>query len=138
MFAVFRWLCCVEGARSSTALLLYGREEVTLHTETRSPVDSPLEAAAGGAGPHVTTAFKLLSSEIRLSILLALWESYDPYGPNTGMSFSELYGRVGASDSANFTYHLNQLIDHFVEKTDDGYELRNAGLMIVQALIASC
>lgn len=99
-------------------------------------VESTLEAAAGAAGPHVTAAFELLSNEIRLAILLALWEAYDPYGRNEVVSFSELYDSVAISDSANFTYHLDKLTDHFVEKTADGYQLRNAGLMIVRAIIA--
>lgn len=98
--------------------------------------ESPLEAAAGAAGPHVTDAFDLLSHEIRLSILLALWEAYDPEGSNEAVSFSDLYDRVGARDSGNFTFHLDKLTGHYVEKTDDGYELRNAGHRIVQTVIA--
>jgi len=98
--------------------------------------ESTLEAAAGAAGPHVTAAFELLSNEIRLAILLALWEAYDPYGPNKAVPFSDVYDSVAITDSANFTYHLDKLTDHFVEKTADGYRLRNAGLMIVRAIIA--
>lgn len=97
---------------------------------------SPLETVAGDAGPDITAAFELLSSEVRLSILLALWEAYDPYSGKEAISFSELYDSVAISDSANFTYHLDKLTDHFVEKTDDGYELRNAGFVIVRAILA--
>ena len=97
---------------------------------------TPLTAAAGAAGPRVVNALKLLSDETRLAILLAIWESYDPYGPDEAISFSELYDRVAVSDSANFTYHLNKLTDHFVEKTNDGYHLRNAGRVLVRTVIA--
>lgn len=97
--------------------------------------ESPLKSAAGAAGPHVVKAFELLSHEVRLSILLALWEKYDPDETNQAVSFSELYDSVEVSDSGNFTFHLDKLTDHFVEKTDDGYELRNAGYKIVQAVI---
>lgn len=106
------------------------------HMGDSNKASSPLEAVAGAAGPYATDAFKLLSDETRLAILLALWETYDPYGANTGRTFSELYDRVAVSDSANFTYHLDKLTGHFVEKTDDGYKLRNAGLVIVRAIIA--
>jgi DNA-binding transcriptional ArsR family regulator len=99
-------------------------------------LESPLQSAAGSAGPQVIDAFELLSHEIRLSILLALWETYDPYGSNEPVTFSELYDSVAISDSANFTYHLDKLTDRFVEKTADGYGLRNAGLLIVRAIIA--
>lgn len=97
---------------------------------------TPLEAVTGAAGSQVVNALKLLSDETRLAILLALWEAYDPYGPAQTMSFSELYDRVAIRDTANFTYHLDKLTDHFVEKTNNGYQLRNAGLIFVRTIIA--
>ncbi|OYR40522.1 hypothetical protein DJ82_07205 [Halorubrum sp. Ib24] len=98
--------------------------------------ESPLESAAGAAEPHVTEAFKLLSDEIRLAILLSLWEVYDPQAENNAVSFSQLFDRIGIHDSGNFSYHLDKLVGHYVEKTDDGYRLRNSGLKIVRAVIA--
>jgi len=98
--------------------------------------ESPLDSAAGAAEPHVTEAFKLLSDEIRLAILLALWEVYAPRAENNAISFSQLLGRVGVRDSGNFSYHLDKLVGHYVEETDDGYRLRNSGLKIVRAVIA--
>lgn len=98
--------------------------------------DSSLKSAAGAVGPNVIQAFELLSHEVRLSILLALWEAYDPRGPVEPVSFSDLYDSVAISDSANFTYHLDKLTEHFVEKTSNGYQLRNAGLKIVRSIIA--
>ncbi|MFC7249291.1 ArsR/SmtB family transcription factor [Halomicroarcula sp. GCM10025324] len=98
--------------------------------------ESPLEAAAGTAGPHAVEAFKLLSDETRLAILLALWEHYDPHAEDNSVPFSTLYDRVNMGDSGTFTYHLDKLVDTFVEKTSDGYQLRNSGLTIVRAIIA--
>ncbi|WP_434084190.1 DUF7351 domain-containing protein [Halorarius halobius] len=97
---------------------------------------SPLESAAGTAGIHAIEAFKLLSDEVRLAILLALWEICDPHAENNAISFSQLLDRVGVRDSGNFSYHLNKLVGHYVEETDDGYRLRNSGLKIVRAVIA--
>lgn len=98
---------------------------------------SPLESAAGVAGPHVTEAFKLLSDETRLAILLTLWEAYEPGAPGPqGLAFSELRERVGAEDSGNFAYHLDKLGEHFVEQAEEGYRLSNAGLKIVRSVIA--
>lgn len=97
---------------------------------------SPLEAAAGAVAPRLTDAFELLSNETRLAILLALWEAYDPHDTDDTVTFSELCDRIGVRDSGNFTYHLNKLVGHFVEQTDEGYRLRNAGRKIVQATIA--
>lgn len=98
--------------------------------------ESPLEAAAGAATTGVTDAFKLLSNETRLAILLALWEAYDPDATGNGVPFSELYDRVSVRDSGTFTYHLNAVVGHFVEEVADGYELRNSGLKVVRAVIA--
>lgn len=98
--------------------------------------ETPIMAARVTASAHVTEAFKLLSTETRLAILLALWESYDPTVADNAVSFSELYDCVAVHDSGNFTYHLDKLTDHFVEETNDGYKLSNAGLKMVQAVIA--
>jgi hypothetical protein len=50
--------------------------------------------------------------------------------------FSALYDRVGATDTGNFNYHLGRLTDHFVRRTDDGYELTAPGFRVVRAVIA--
>lgn len=98
--------------------------------------DSPLEAAAGAAGPHATETFALLSNETRLAILLALWEAYEPHTPGSAVPFSDLRERVGVRDSGQFNYHLGQLEGQFVRKTEDGYALRRAGLRLIQSIIA--
>ncbi len=97
---------------------------------------SPIERAAGAAGPHTVDAFRLLSDETRLAILLALWEAYDPHADANDLSFTEIYERVEAPDSGNFSYHLDKLVGHFVEETEQGYALSSAGRRIVQAVIA--
>lgn len=99
-------------------------------------VESPLDAAAGAAGPHAVEAFKLLGDETRLAILLALWEAYDPTAEEQTVPFSALYDRLSVRDSGTFTYHLDKLVGQFVEQTDGGYRLRNAGLKIVRSVIA--
>ena len=100
--------------------------------------ESPLEAAAGAAGPHATDAFELLANETRLAILLALWEAYDPRANHNTMSFSDLLDRVGYDSPGNFSYHLEQLEGQFVQRSpdDEGYELRTTGLKLVRAVIA--
>lgn len=97
--------------------------------------ESPLEAAAGAAGPDATEAFALLGNETRLAILLALWEAYDPRAEDNAVSFSELYERVDYDNPGNFSYHLEKLSGQFVRQRDDGYELRPTGLTLVQGVI---
>lgn len=98
--------------------------------------DSPLEAAAGAAGPRATQAFELLSNETRLAILLALWEAYEPLESGDALAFSDLRERVGVRDSGQFNYHLAKLDGQFIEETDGGYELKDSGRNVVQAVIA--
>lgn len=104
--------------------------------DAANAADSPLEAAAGVAGSAATAAFELLGHETRLAILLTLWEAHDPHAEDCSVPYSDLFDRVAIRDSGNFTYHLDRLRPHFVERTADGYELRNAGCTIVQAVIA--
>jgi hypothetical protein len=76
-------------------------------------------------------AFALVGNETRLSILEALWKADEQ-----SVRFSALNKAVGMRDSAQFNYHLNKLTDQYVRKTDEGYELRNAGAKIVRAILA--
>jgi hypothetical protein len=99
--------------------------------------ESPLEAATGAVGPAAARAFELLGNETRLAILLALWDAYEPFAADDdALSFSELFERVDYDTSGNFSYHVEKLEGHFVESTDDGYRLRQAGYKIVRAVIA--
>lgn len=93
-------------------------------------------------------AFAILANETRFEIIQTLWELYEPddpanlvkfsdlYDSDTAVTFSELYDRVGYGDTGNFNYHLEQLTDHFVRRTDAGYELTEAGFEIARAVVA--
>lgn len=76
-------------------------------------------------------AFALLGNEIRMQILQALWAA-----PETPVTFSDLFRATTATDSAQFSYHLQQLTQHFVHRTENGYHLRQAGNKVVQAVLA--
>ena len=75
-------------------------------------------------------AFSIIGNETRLSVLEALWQL------DTPARFSAIREEVGLRDSAQFNYHLGELRDQFVEKTDGGYELRTAGERVVQSVLA--
>lgn len=100
------------------------------------PSESPLEAAAGAADPEAVDAFKLLSNETRLGILLALWEAYEPHAEDNTLAYSSILDRVDVRDSGKFTYHLKKLVGQYIEESDGGYRLRNSGLKIVQTVIS--
>lgn len=98
--------------------------------------DSPLQAAVGAAGPQTTEAFSMLANETRLSILLALWEAYEPFEEENSVPVSALRDRVGIHDTGRFNDHLDKLTGHFIRKTDEGYKLRGVGHQLVRMVIA--
>jgi hypothetical protein len=105
----------------------------------KSGVDGGLRAdgvhrpdGPGDGEPAVTdaeSAFMTLSHDLRLEILLALWNA-----PGYSLSFSDLREAVGERDSGSFNYHLSKLQDHFVAATDDGYELQYPGHRVLDAI----
>lgn len=76
-------------------------------------------------------AFWLLGEETRLGILRAVWEAEADAVP-----FTEIRERVGNPDSGAFNYHLDKLRGLFLVRTDDGYELSQAGREVVRAIMA--
>lgn len=75
-------------------------------------------------------AFSVLGDQTRLKILQTLGEA------DGALSFSELFERIQYDDTANFSYHLEKLRGHFICETDAGYDLRQAGHRIVQAVLS--
>lgn len=75
-------------------------------------------------------AFSVLGDGTRLGILQVLGDADEP------LTFSDLFDRVEYDDPPNFNYHLKRLVGHFVEKTDRGYSLRQAGHRVVQAVLS--
>lgn len=76
-------------------------------------------------------AFATLGNGTRIAVLRSLGNAEG--GP---LSFGELPDAVDMRDSGQFNYHLDKLTGHFVEKTDEGYELRRAGERIVEAVLS--
>lgn len=76
-------------------------------------------------------AFKLIGNETRLDILKALAEADE-----RPVSFSTLRSMVGMRDSAQFNYHLQRLVGHFIEHTDEGYDFKHAGEKVIRAIVA--
>lgn len=76
-------------------------------------------------------AFAVLGNETRMAIVRTLSEADEP------LPFSDLYDRVDVDDSGQFNYHLNEVVVHFVRKTDDDeYELRQAGERVVEGVLS--
>jgi Zn-finger nucleic acid-binding protein len=97
-----------------------------------------LDTAVGEAGTHTADAFALLADETRLTILLALWEAYDPQADDNTVPFSEIFDRVDYDDPGNLSYHLEKLEGQFVRQQaeGEGYKIRTTGLKFVRAIIA--
>jgi ribosomal protein L37AE/L43A len=95
---------------------------------------TPPEESQSDIAPEAV--FELLGNEIRMGILRALWEAYDPLSTENAVSFSDLYEAVPVSDSGQFNYHLDKLRGRYVERTEGGYQFRPVGLRLVQSVIA--
>ncbi|WP_255196677.1 winged helix-turn-helix domain-containing protein [Halorarius litoreus] len=80
-------------------------------------------------------AFKLLSDETRLEILQALWEAQDQTD-ETPIRFADLRECIGVDDPGRLNYHLNKLMETFVRRTEDGYELMESGKRIVRMVLS--
>ncbi|MFC4356695.1 hypothetical protein ACFO0N_01895 [Halobium salinum] len=102
----------------------------------REGTTSAPERATETVGGRAADAFAKLGNEIRLTILLTLWEAYEPFTDDDGLTFTELRERVGVTDSGRFNYHLEQVTGEFVEETDTGYALHGAGHKVVRAVVA--
>jgi DNA-binding transcriptional ArsR family regulator len=66
-----------------------------------------------GASLFPDEAFAALGNEIRMEMLRALGDA------DGTLSFSELYDRLDAGDSGQFTNRLDKLLAHYVRKTDE-------------------
>lgn len=75
-------------------------------------------------------AFGILQNEVRLAVLRVLWDATE-----TPIPYNQLEERLPV-DTDNFYYHLDQLVGHFVHRSDEGYELRYAGEEVVRAIVA--
>jgi hypothetical protein len=91
-----------------------------------SPASDPAEST--GLSPD--EAFSVLGNETRVRILQTLGEA------SGSLSFTELRDRVGIRQGAQFNYHLDKLVGHFVRKGEDGYALRQAGRRVVEAVLS--
>jgi hypothetical protein len=87
----------------------------------------------GGSASDVAPAeaFATLGHPIRLAVVTTLQERAD-----APLSFSTLYESVGADTSAQFNYHLGELVGHVLRRTDDGYVLTAAGERLARAVLA--
>lgn len=97
---------------------------------------TPLEAGAGDIGDEAAEAFGVLGDDLRLAILLALWDHREPWERHQGLAFSELFDRLEVSDSGQFNYHLDKLVPRFVERSDETYRLTQTGFKLIQTVMA--
>lgn len=88
------------------------------------------ESNERAAGVAPSDAFSILGDETRLQILQVLGAAAGP------LAFSKIEDRLPGGRVSNFNYHLGKLEGHFVRKTGDGYELRQAGRRVLEAVLS--
>ncbi|MEF8806496.1 DUF7351 domain-containing protein [Natronomonas sp.] len=93
---------------------------------------APSDDASSGSD-----AFRLVGNEIRTDILRALGDARVEQGHKPVFSFSELRDRTETdAGSSKFNYHLQELVGQYVERVEDGYQMRAEGRALYQTLRA--
>ncbi|RQG93321.1 ArsR family transcriptional regulator [Natrarchaeobius halalkaliphilus] len=93
-----------------------------------------------GVKEPANAVFGLLSDETRVEILRAIavaeseHENADPSPAE--LSFSEIYERINVDNTSKLSYHLGELTETFLRKSDDGYSFTHAGEQIVRFLLS--
>jgi hypothetical protein len=83
------------------------------------------------------SAFALVGNEIRAGIIETLGDERGQEGARPVLSFSELHDAVDVDVvSSQFNYHLQRLVDNFVDQTEDGYRLRPEGSRLYRLMRA--
>jgi hypothetical protein len=92
---------------------------------------------SGKEGSSPTDSFSLVGNEIRAEIVRALGDARVENRTPPTLSFSELRSRAGVEvGSSKFNYHLKQLVGHYVQQVEDGYEMRPEGRILYQTIRA--
>ncbi|AFK20219.1 ArsR family transcriptional regulator [Haloferax mediterranei ATCC 33500] len=90
-------------------------------------------------------AFSILGHEVRLDILRAFFDTYEPLDPDSlsevkdkrHLSYSELMAAVDMQDSGKFNYHLEKLRGVYVENVGDKYAPTAGAVAIYRAVVAN-
>ena len=85
-----------------------------------------------GGESKPTEVFDLVSNSTRVEILRAVASAYADAPTDPWLEYNKLREAVGVRDNGNFNYHLDQLGD-LVVKRSDGYRLSRVGMTIVSA-----
>jgi hypothetical protein len=95
------------------------------------------EGHDGTLDPAAATAtVEVLANETRLRAILALSQRQAEQPTDPAVGFAELRRLADVEDSGNFAYHLDRLRDRFVDRTDVGYVLTDAGTHVAGILHA--
>lgn len=93
-------------------------------------------AADGEPAADAREAFALLGHEIRLDILLALFEDWMA-AYTEPKSYAELMDAVGLEDSGKFNYHLGKLRGVYIRQVEDGYVPTASATALYRAVLAT-
>ncbi|SFC70377.1 hypothetical protein SAMN05444422_11572 [Halobiforma haloterrestris] len=83
--------------------------------------DRMSEGRKGSGHTNPADSFGRLTNATRLEMLRVLAAADPP------LEYTELFERVSVTDSGQFNYHLRQLVDEYVTKSERGYDLTQPG-----------
>lgn len=120
-----------EDADTSELPGILGRPESAHSDRSRRPEEPEARASSE------ESAFGLVGNETRAAIIKQLGRRSIEADPDDLVPFSDLRGMVdGEMDSSQFNYHLQRLVEVYVEKTEHGYRLRPEGKSLYRTIMA--
>ena len=90
---------------------------------------SPTRTGSSGSVLTPEEAYAALGNDVRIQIIETLNKADEP------LSFTEVFDRLDYDSQPNLTYHLGELVDHFVTKTEAGYRLSWTGKLVARSAI---
>ena len=79
--------------------------------------------------------FSAVANETRFDILRAVWDLTKTDAGDASAAFAAVRAEAGVQDSEQFNYHLQELSQRFVRKTEEGYETTHAGSQLVGEVV---
>lgn len=76
-------------------------------------------------------AFAVVASRLRLQILKTLDDA-----AGEARTFTHLYREVDADNTSQFAYHLEEFHPHYVQRSTEGYAIRDVGRRLVESVNA--
>lgn len=86
----------------------------------------------------VDEIFGILGNETRMNVMRVLWEEFNfqdyVMGNQEPISYSDIRKQLGNHDPGNLNYHLGELVELTIQRSEDGYTLTPLGYNLLRTI----